>query len=60
MELRLLSQGQLWEEQIWGLDTENQQFIFEHTNFKMPIGYPVEMLNRQLDIRVYRSRERSR
>lgn len=39
---------------------ENPQFISEHIKFKMPNGYPVEMLRRQLDIRVCSSGERSR
>lgn len=39
----------------WG--AENQWFVFKHIKFKMPIGYPLEILSRQLDIRVCSARE---
>lgn len=33
-----------------GIGAENQQFIFEHTKFKMPNEFPLEMSRRQLDM----------
>lgn len=47
--------GRLWKAWVWGEDGELGS---GHVTPEMPVGYPVELLDRQMDTEMWDSRQR--